>query len=208
MKNIVIVGNGGFARETKWLLDRIVSHGGQWNFCGYIDKEMRGENVLDDDYLINIREKIDVLIAIGNPAVRKMLYEKYGRNENINFPNVIDPSVQISDSVKMGGGNIICANNVLTVGIDIGCFNIVNLGCTVGHNVRIGNFNTVNPGTNISGNVTIADLTEIGTGAKIIQGKNIGRSAVVAAGAVITKDVPDGTMVAGVPGIVKKTLIN
>lgn len=205
MNDIVIVGSGGFAREAKWILDRKKFDGDQWNFCGYIDKETDGENIVgDDSYLLNICKRIDVIIAIGNPAIRMKLYKKYRRNAYIQFPNLIDPSVNISESVQLGYGNIICANNVLTVDINIGCFNIINLGCTVGHDVRIGDFNTINPGTNVSGNVNIADLTDIGTGAKIIQGKNIGKGAVVAAGAVITKDVLEMTMVAGVPAIQKK----
>ncbi len=189
MKNAVIVGKGGFARETRWILDRRRCNSGYWNFCGYIDNETEGEEILgDDSYLLKIKEKIDVFIAIGNPAVRMKLYEKYKENANIQSPNLID--------------------NVLTVDINIGNFNIINLGCTVGHDVQIGDFNTINPGTNISGNVKIDDLTEIGTGTKIIQGKNIGKGAVLAAGTVITKDVPNSVMVAGVPGIVKKTYIN
>lgn len=205
MKNIVIVGSGGFAKETKWILDRIVREGGCWHFCGYIDKETNGENILgDDSYLLNIDEKIDVLIAIGNPAIRKKLYEKYSSNSNIRFPNLIDPTVEISESVKLGCGNIICAKNVITVDISIGDFNIINLGCTVGHDVTIGDFNTINPAANISGNVNIAGMTEIGTGTKIIQGKNIGEGAVAAAGAVIIDDVLPNTMVAGVPAVVKR----
>jgi len=39
----------------------------------------------------------------------------------------------------------------------------------------------------------------IGTGAIIMPGVTIGEGAVVGAGAVVTKDVPDGAVVAGVP---------
>lgn len=46
----------------------------------------------------------------------------------------------------------------------------------------------------------------IGTGAIILPGKTIGRESVVGAGAVVTKDVPDRVIVAGVPAkIIKKT---
>lgn len=44
----------------------------------------------------------------------------------------------------------------------------------------------------------------IGTGAIILPGVTVGREAVVAAGAVVTKDVSNRTMVAGVPAKVKK----
>jgi maltose O-acetyltransferase len=47
--------------------------------------------------------------------------------------------------------------------------------------------------------VTIADYVFIGPRAIILPGVNIGTGAVVAAGAVVTKDVPAKTIVAGVP---------
>ena len=46
MKDIVIVGMGGFAKEAKWIIDRINNTDGKWNFCGYIDKETKKEDVV------------------------------------------------------------------------------------------------------------------------------------------------------------------
>ncbi len=46
----------------------------------------------------------------------------------------------------------------------------------------------------------------IGANATITQGVSIGENAVVAAGAVVTKDVPDNTVVGGIPAKVLKTL--
>ena len=45
----------------------------------------------------------------------------------------------------------------------------------------------------------------IGLGANVIEELVIGTGAVVAAGAVVTKDVQDKTLVAGVPAVFKKT---
>lgn len=205
MTNIAIVGKGGFAREAKWLIDRINQGKERWRFIGYIDKKIDGEDVIgDDNYILHTREKLDLVLAIGNPRIRKLIYEKYKENKCISFPNIIDPSVYITGSIYMGIGNIICANNMLTVDISFGSFNIINLGCTVGHDVKMGDFNTINPGTNISGNVTIDDFVEVGTGTKIIQGKRIGSGAVIGAGSVVVKDIPEETTAVGVPASVIK----
>lgn len=52
--------------------------------------------------------------------------------------------------------------------------------------------------------VEIADDVWIGTGAIILDGVKIARGAVVAAGAVVTKDVPERAVVGGVPAKVIK----
>ena len=54
--------------------------------------------------------------------------------------------------------------------------------------------------------VTINDDVWIGANAVILPGVTIGRHCVVAAGAVVTKDVPDNTLVGGVPAKVIKSL--
>ena len=54
--------------------------------------------------------------------------------------------------------------------------------------------------------VTIGDDVWIGANAVILPGVTIGRHCVVAAGAVVTKDVPDNTLVGGVPAKVLKQL--
>ena len=54
--------------------------------------------------------------------------------------------------------------------------------------------------------VTIGNDVWIGANATILPGVTIGRHSVVAAGSVVTKDVPDYTVVGGVPARVMKKL--
>ena len=58
------------------------------------------------------------------------------------------------------------------------------------------------------GKVTIRENAWIGIGAVICPGVTIGKNAVVAAGAVVTKDVPDNVMVGGVPAKFIKKIEN
>jgi acetyltransferase-like isoleucine patch superfamily enzyme len=84
-------------------------------------------------------------------------------------------------------------------------------GLTIGRNVRIAHrvslvsvdhgFDTSAPGVDgfTLSAITIEDDVWIGCNAVILRGLRIGRGAIVAAGAVVTKDVPAMTIVAGVP---------
>jgi len=200
MKNLVIVGNGGFAKEVKWLVDRINVKNTTWNFLGYIDKDKYVKGVIgNDEFLLSYKDKLAVALSIGTSYNRKRLYDLYKTNSNLYFPNLIDPDVLLSESVSMGIGNIICAGCIMTVDITVGNGNIINLDCTIGHDVIIDDFVTINPGANVSGNVHLQTCVEIGTGTQIIQGKTVGCGSRVGAGAVVVSNLPEYCTAVGMP---------
>lgn len=205
MKNLVIVGDGGFAREVEWLVERINEQSPTWDLKGFIDTDTSKPKVVgDDNYIINSQDELYVAIAIGTSCIREKLYKKYKDNSRIKYANLIDPSVLISKKVYMGEGNIICAGCVLTVDINIGNCNIINLDCTVGHDAVIEDFVTINPSVNISGNTVLCSGCNIGTGTQIIQGLSIGKNTIVGAGAVVNKPLPDNCTAVGIPAKVIK----
>ncbi|MFM5311335.1 DapH/DapD/GlmU-related protein [Aeromonas caviae] len=105
--------------------------------------------------------------------------------------------------------------------VHIGCGTTLNEGVYIsGHDsVTIGKFVSLSAGAKIitaylspekildkdktdihqSKPVTIGDYSQIGAGAIVLPGVRIGTGVIVAAGAVVTKDIEDGVIVAGVP---------
>lgn len=206
MQQIIIYGAGGFAREVAWLIERINDVNPQWEILGYIDdnKENHGKVINNypvlggTDYL-NQFEKIAVTIAVGKSTTREKIAMKLFDKKQINFPNLIDPSVIYSKDIKLGQGAIICANSVLTPNIKIGDFLIINLSCTVGHDVIIEDYVTLLPSVNISGNSIIQKCADLGTQVIVIPEKTVGSYSIIGAGAVITKDIPEYCTAVGMP---------
>lgn len=206
MNKLAIIGNGGFAREVEWLVERINAVTPLWDLIGFIDNDRNSTNVVgDDNYITEYSEPLYVAIAIGNPNIRENIYKKFRRNSYIHYANLIDPSVFMSKKTVMGRGNIICAGSILTVDIQMGDFNIINLNCTVGHDSVIHSFATISPNTNLSGHCIICDNAYIGTGTQIIEWRRIGKNSVIGAGSVVNKDIPDNCTAVGVPAKVIKS---
>jgi len=65
-----------------------------------------------------------------------------------------------------------------------------------------------NKGLETAKPITIGNSVWIGMGAKILDGVTIGDNAVIAAGALVNKDVPANTVVAGVPAVVIRQIEN
>jgi len=204
MKDIVIIGAGGFGREVAWLIEDINKANQEWNIIGFVDdndsiqgKEINGYKVVGNvDWLA--QQELYVVNAIGDPITKMKVMKKLEKSKNI-YPVLIHPSVICSDRIEIGEGTIICAGNILTVNIKIGKHVIINLDCMIGHDVILGDYTTVLSSANVSGAVNIGKCVSIGTGSAIIQGLNIGDNTIIGAGAVVVTDLPPNCTAVGVP---------
>lgn len=204
MDKIVIVGVGGFGREVAWLIERINSVKPTWELVGFVDdnKALMGDNISgypvvgDSEWLNNQPDDMYTVCAIGSSNIRKKVIQKLS---NVKFATLIDPKVEMSNTVEIGEGTIICAGTVLTIDVSLGNHVIINLNCTIGHDVTIRDYVTIYPSVNVSGNTYIQKNVEIGTGSQIIQGLEIGRNTIVGAGSVVVRDIPEFCTAVGSP---------
>lgn len=205
MKDLYIIGAGGFGREVAWCVERINDVSPTWNLKGFIDdnEELWGKQ--EDGYpvvggLDYLKKQKDVysVCAVGNAQIRKKIIGKLA-NGDIRFATLIDPSVILSKRVFIGEGTIICAGTIMTVDISIGNHVIINLDCTLGHDDVIEDYVTIYPSVNVSGNVSVGECVELGTGTQIIQGKVIVPDTIIGAGTIVIKDIKDKGIYVGCP---------
>ena len=101
MKKIVIAGGGGFAKEVRAILERMNQKEQIWEFAGYVVNDRDGEEIFgNDEKLVSADESLHVVIALGKPKQREKLYKMYRKNPKLQFPNIIDPSVQMMSAVS------------------------------------------------------------------------------------------------------------
>ncbi len=208
MKDLIIVGAGGFGREVRWLVERINEVSPQWNLLGFLDsnynvlsKNLDKVNVIGTIEDVNKFPDAYVVCCVANTDIRRKLAEKVSNNR---FATLIDPSAIISPMVEIGEGSVICAGAVITVDIKIGRHNIIDVNSTVGHDAVLEDFVTLYPSVNVSGNTLIKSGVELGTGTQVLQGLTVGENAIVGAGAVVIRDLPSDCTAVGVPAKVIK----
>lgn len=128
-------------------------------------------------------------------------------------PSVIGAHVKIyRDSeligrVKIGDGTFINRSAYLRDLVSIG--ENVNLGpfvrmLTDGHDIGK---QSRRAGTNVTKPIEVGDGAWIGAAATILGGVSIGSGSIVAAGSVVTKDVPPNAIVAGVPARIVRGIL-
>jgi acetyltransferase-like isoleucine patch superfamily enzyme len=136
------------------------------------------------DLLIQITgSEIDESVAVFTP-----LYINYGKNTKIGKNVFIN-----FDCVFLDLGGITIEDNVLIAPK-------VSL-LSEGHPISPAERQSLIPGP-----IHIKKNAWIGAGAIILPGVTIGENAVVAAGAVVSKDVPGNTIVGGVPAKIIKSI--
>ena len=72
---------------------------------------------------------------------------------------------------------------------------------TLNHGIEIQNRSTTYPSK-----VTIGNNVWIGSGANILPGVTIGDNSIIAAGALVNKDIPSNVIVGGVPAKIIRNL--
>lgn len=209
-QRIVVIGASGFAREVKWLIQEIDQATPGVEFAGYVvsdlsrlgEHDSREELLGDYSWLrVHAAEFDGLAIGIGTPAVRlKVARELLPEFPIGRWPALVHPSVRIDrGSAEIGPGVLVCAGVIGTANVKMRAFSMVNLACTIGHEAEIGEGCVLNPTVNISGGVMLEEGVLVGTGAQVLQYLRIGRNSTVGAGSVVTKDVPEGVTVVGIP---------
>lgn len=117
--------------------------------------------------------------------------------------NLIHPNIDLT-MTTLGVGLYLQEAVILQAGVEIADNTSIHMGAVIGHESTIGNSVFIAHAVSVSGCCTIGDGVFIGTNSTILPRIRIGQWATIGAGAVVTKDVPDFSVVVGNPAKVIK----
>jgi sugar O-acyltransferase (sialic acid O-acetyltransferase NeuD family) len=148
--------------------------------------------------IMSKRGSFEVIIAMSPMEKRKELVEQT-KAIPLTPITIAHPSAIISKSAKIGKGCLISPGVIIGPGVEIGDHTILNSAVTIDHDTVIQENVIMGSGVHLPGYVKVLSDTFIGVGSCCVNGITIGRNCLIGAGSVVTKDVPDNVLAAGVP---------
>jgi sugar O-acyltransferase (sialic acid O-acetyltransferase NeuD family) len=202
MKNLVIIGAGGFGREMlAWARQSVAA----LPVKGFLDDNLQSLDRFRKDVPILGRvgdympgpDEVFVC-AMGNVKFKHRCVELILARGGV-FTSVIHSTAVIGENVTLGQGVILCPHTVVGSDAQLGDFVTLNLQSTAAHDAVVGRWTQLHCHVDVTGGVVLGESVTVGSHASILPEVKVGDGATIGAGAVVMRDVPAGTTVFGVP---------
>jgi sugar O-acyltransferase (sialic acid O-acetyltransferase NeuD family) len=207
-RELVVVGAGGFGRETVEAVRALNACGAGWRLLGYLDDDpalagtiIDGTPVLGGITELKSLPAALVVVCTGRPdnyASRPRIVQALDLPAE-RYATIVHPTASVSASSQVGPGSVLLAHTALTAAVSVGSHVAVMPHVTLTHDDVVADFATLASGARLGGGVRIGRGAYLGAGALVREGRTVGPWALVGMGAVVTTDIPAGQVWAGVP---------
>lgn len=204
IRNIIIVGAGGFGREVlQWIKD-INKKKQTYNILGFIDDNLQALEDYQCEY--NILGTIErwepsskevFVMAIASPLMKQKISSLL-KKKGASFMSIMHPTAIVGDYVKLGEGVVLYPNTIITTNVRIGDF-VTVLSSNIGHDVSIGDYSTISSFCDITGGVVVGKKVFLGSHSTIVPKKHIGDNAYIGAGSIVISNIKKNIKVFGNP---------
>ncbi len=203
MKDLIIVGAGGFGREALTLAKTLNSIEPRWNIKGFLsdipdtlDGIKCSHSIIGTIVDWQPAENEVFVMGISSPAGKEKVANVL-KPKGAVFETLIHPYALISENVEIGEGCVIAGRSSIGTCTVLGDF--VHLaGSMVGEDAVIGDYSTVTGYANIT-NAHLGKRVFVGSHAVILNKRKIGDDAYICAGSIVFNNVKAGIKVFGNP---------
>lgn len=204
---LVIVGAGGHGREVHDVVVAVNAQSpGSWDVLGFVDDghpdagllTRLGSRHLGGADVLPGMSGAAFVVGVADPVARRRL-DAAATTAGLTPATLAHPTATVGCDSELGPGSVLFAHAGVTTNVRLGRHVHLNRLVTVGHDSRLGDYVTCHPSAVVSGGVEVGDDVTLGTTACVLQLLSVGAGATVGAGAVVTRDVPAGAVVVGVP---------
>lgn len=197
---------GGLGKEVADLAEEMNQEKKYWEEIIFVDdiykgKEFYHHSVISFDELIDysIHKSVEIVIANGEPEVRRKLYCKCKENK-LNIATLIHPFADVSPSATIGEGTIIRKYSSVSSDVTIGENVYLQSYVGIGHDVVMGANSVISSFVALPGYCRIDDCVYIAPGAVINNNVHIREYAIIGMGATVFRNVKEKGIIMGNPG--------
>jgi sugar O-acyltransferase (sialic acid O-acetyltransferase NeuD family) len=199
VRQLLLVGAGGLAREVAAAVRAVPSARRNWDLLGFLDDdparvgtEIGGARVLGGADTVHDHPDAKVVLCPGRPdnyVSRRLLVERLALG-NERYGKVLHPTATIGTGCEIGAGSVLLAHADLTADVVVGCHVVLMPQVVLTHDARVDDFATLASGVRLGGGCHIQQGAYVGAGACIREGVTVGEWALIGMGSVVTRDVP------------------
>lgn len=205
MKDLIIIGAGGYGREVlQWCKD-INSVEKKWNIKGFLDDNAGSLDGIEcdisvigcvKDYYPSKGEEF--VVAVAEPIIKENIVHLF-KERGASFASVIHPEAKIGSFNELGEGIVLYPGCRIMVNTKIGDFVTILDASTIGHDAVVGAYSTICGGCGINGHVELGSRVFVGSHASIVPGRKVGDDAYIGGGSVVVSNIKPGVRVFGNP---------
>lgn len=203
-QELLIVGAGGFARETAAAVREMPS----FRLLGFLDDNVAlhgldrgGIPVLGGLDLVGRYPDAAVVVCVGNPrnyTSRERVVASLNLPES-RYATVVHPTAFVGQGCVIGPGTVILAQSVLTADVTVGRHVAVMPHVTLTHDTVIEDYVTIASGVRLGGGVVVERGAYLGAGALLRESVRVGARSQLGMGSVALRDIPPGQVWVGNP---------
>lgn len=214
-RKLVLVGAGGFARETAAAVRAVNETHPTWALLGYLDDDpaMWGRRLADVPVLGPIGSAhrypdASIVLCTGRPddyfsrARISTLLDVPSRR----YATIIHPLASVSADSAVGPGSVLLAGAVLTANCHVGSHVTVMPGAVLTHDDVLGDYVTLGARVCLGGGARVDRGAYLGSGVLVREGLSVGAWSMIGMGAVVLADVPAAEIWYGVPARCRGTV--
>ncbi|MDA7951211.1 MAG: acetyltransferase [Pirellulaceae bacterium] len=205
MKNLILVGAGGFGKELLSILWEGVEKA-DYRFAGFLDKnsgaiepgsldfllddqELTHSPILDDPLEYYPKPNDVFLLALGKPSLRKLV-TKTLLDKGADFITYRHKTAVVAPTATLGQGTVLYPFSTVSHAAQLGDFTHLSLYASAGHDAKVGPYSYLSPYATLNGNASIGQEVFMATHSSVAPSVHVGPRSIVSSSTPVLREAP------------------
>ena len=201
MKDIIILGTGVHGAEMAHIVERINRENPTWTLLGHIAPKATDKKEFAGRHILGSVENMEELLSL-HPDAALIADNEFPKTVPVpmaRWATIIDPGCYIHPTARIGRGCVIYPHCFVGLNAVLGDRVFMLSGCTINHDDVLEDNVVAASGVTLAGCVHVEAGVYLGQSCTVRQYLRIGGNSLVGMGAVVVKNVPPDSVMAGNP---------